>query len=241
MSQVPTQMISSYSNCKPLSTSDPAYDEISKGIRQSWPNACITMIDTIDIPHLRTKYEKWRETLRTLAKDGEVLDTEYTAYHGTKARYVEDICRGGFNPDKGRVMAYGYGIYFATNFSMSWHFTDTADELEMSYIFICKLLPGRIQPTSTASQPPQANYHSQANNPRQPTVFAIPSHEMMIPEYLVRFSKKAETPVAPQNPLRNVLEGDAASPLDLKRYSREERSLIRQLQSVVKKGQKKSK
>lgn len=178
----------SYSNCQPLSLSDPAYDEIVKGIRETWPKACITMIDKIDIPHSRVAYEEWRKTLKVMS-----YEKEYIAYHGTKAENVESICKNGFLPESGRVMAYGYGIYFAKNFSLSYSYTNTErDELEMSYIFVCKLLPGYIAP-GMANQLPPDGFHSRADFPDSPNIFAIPKPSMMIPEYLVRFHKKSET------------------------------------------------
>jgi hypothetical protein len=230
--------ITAYSNCEPLPLSDPAYDEISRGIRASWPNACITMIDRITIPPLRNAYEAWRKKLEemeardarkakldemlkpstlesgtyghwhtqqelqtaTLSQDySKKITREFTAYHGTKETHVESICKRGFDPAKGKTMAHGYGIYFASQFRTSWAYTGTeADDSKMSYIFVCKLLPGRIQ-TGQANAKPPPGFHSRADFPSAPTIFAIPEDYMMIPEYLVRFSKRSEM-VSTANP-----------------------------------------
>jgi hypothetical protein len=190
--------ITAYSNCEPLPLSDPAYDEISKGVRASWPQACITMIDRISIPHLHGAYEDWRKQLEQMEKEKKddihvaPISREFTAYHGTREVNVESICKNGFQPAEGKVMAYGYGIYFAKNFSMSWNYSgQEQDETKMSYIFVCKLLPGRIQ-AGQANTKPSSGYHSRADMPSAPNIFAIPEVHMMIPEYLVRFSKRSE-------------------------------------------------
>jgi hypothetical protein len=206
-------MIPSYSFCTPLPVGDPEYSKITQTVLQSYPRACITMIDRYENPEIRQAYETWRKILQGLQekrvdeekvyKGGFVterpLDHEFTVYHGTKQQYVEGICKNGFRPEAGRVMAYGFGIYFATNFSTSWAYTNQGaeDRDPMSYIFICKILPGRIE-TPAANQRPSAGYHIRADNPGAPNIFAIPDPQMMIPEYLVRFHKVSEaTYVAP--------------------------------------------
>jgi hypothetical protein len=195
-------MIPSYSFCTPLPVGDPEYSKITQTVLQSYPRACITMIDKYENPQIRQAYEGWRKILQGLqaadpAKKTGLLtrpyDHEFTVYHGTKQQYVEGICKNGFRPEAGRVMAYGFGIYFATNFGTSWAYTNQGaeDRDPMSYIFICKILPGRIE-TPAANMQPSTGYHSRADNPSAPNIFAIPYPQMMIPEYLVRFHKVSE-------------------------------------------------
>jgi hypothetical protein len=183
-----------YSFCEPLPLSDPAYDELVKQVRETYPRACITMIDRINNATLAQNYEEKRRQL--LEKGAPVA--EYTVYHGTAERNVESICRSGFLPSKGRVMALGFGIYFAKNFSYSHDYAPPADEFiadKQSYIFVCKILPGRIAP-ALANQYPPHGMDSRADNPEKPTIFAIPDPHQMLPVYLVRFAKEAETPLA---------------------------------------------
>lgn len=201
-------MIPSYSFCTPLPVGDPEYSKITQTVLHSYPRACITMIDRYDNPKIRQEYETWRKMLQNLQVAHQAnqtnlfirpYDYEFTVYHGTKQQYVESICKNGFRPEAGRAMAYGFGIYFATNFSTSWAYTNQGaeDRDPMSYIFICKILPGRIE-TPAANQRPSTGYHSRADTPSAPSIFAIPDPQMMIPEYLVRFHKNSEaTYVAP--------------------------------------------
>jgi hypothetical protein len=183
-----------YSFCEPLPLSDPAYDELVKQVRATYPRACITMIDRINNAPLTQNYED--KKLELAAKGAPV--TEYTVYHGTAERNVESICRSGFLPSKGRVMALGFGIYFAKNFSYSHAYAPPADEFladKQSYIFVCKILPGRIAP-ALANQYPPYGMDSRADSTEKPSIFAIPDPHQMLPVYLVRFAKEAETPLA---------------------------------------------
>jgi len=170
------------------------YQTIVDGVRASWPRACITMIDRVTIPQVRSAYEEWRKQLETLQAATNFITPvtrEFTAYHGTSAEHIESICKNGFTPSKGVTMAYGFGIYFGSTFRTSWNYARKTDDAEMNYIFICKLLPGKIAP-GAANQDPPPGFHSHGDFPTAPTIFAIPHAKMMIPEYLVRFSKSAE-------------------------------------------------
>jgi hypothetical protein len=218
-----------FPNCTPLSVSDPDYDRLSKLVRESYPRACITMIDRITIPHAQEAYEEWRNKVSD--------KTEYTVFHGTRFANVASICQHNFQPSEGRIMAYGFGIYFAKHFAYSWSFTDSIptdeEDSNMSYIFVCNILPGTFTQGTVNRQPPPG-YDSQVNALPDPFIFAIPQACMMIPRFLIRFSKEAERTYQKEKSVQQ--EG-----LDLKRFSPAERAAIRKMQSVVRKSEKKVK
>lgn len=223
-------MIPSYSFCTPLPVGDPEYSKITELVLKSYPRACITMIDKYENPKLREAYEGWREELRA-----QHYDQEYTVYHGTRQQCVEGICKRGFLPEAGRVMAQGFGIYFAAHFGTSWNYTNTGaeDKDPMSYIFICKILPGRID-VALADRKPSPGYHSRADNPAGPKVFAIPEGRMMIPEYLVRFHKISE--VTYEKPV-TVLPGFLMTEKGLAREAKRLAASVRKLERKSKKSQ----
>jgi hypothetical protein len=177
-----------YSNTEPLSTSDPVYDSITKLVLASYPKACICMIDTITTPEPIQRYSAFKE------KSG---FKEYTVYHGTSRKNVESIITNGFVPQKAKVCAYGIGIYFAKDFSFSWGYAD-AQETEidpMSYIFICKILPGPVCLGSSNAIAPKGFSQGNSQHADTATIFSIPNAEQMLPCYLVRFHKLSETSI----------------------------------------------
>lgn len=228
-----------FPNCTPLPLSDPDYDRLSKLVRESYPRACITMIDRITIPQAQKAYEEWLSNFSEKA--------QYTVFHGTKFANVASICQHSFQPSEGKVMAYGYGCYFAKYFAYSHTYTDSAstttEDSKMSYVFVCSILPGRIAHGIPNKMPP-SGFDSCANNPASPTIFAIPQACMMIPRFLIRFSKEAEQLFEPKEERMqhkmvepvSVQQGE----LDLKKFSREERATIRKMQQIIKKSEKKS-
>lgn len=232
-------------NCTPLSLSDPEYDRLSKLVRESYPRACITMIDRITIPQAQEAFEEWRNKVSH--------KTEYTVFHGTRFANVASILMHNFQPSEGRIMAYGYGNYFAKHFGYSWSFTDSIstnqEDSNMSYIFVCNILPGRFCRGTPNANPP-TGFDSQVDFPESPTIFAIPESHMMIPRFLIRFSKEAERSYKKEETVQDLLpygsssasslRSSAEEGLYLKRFTWEERQAIRKMQSLVKKSEKKS-
>jgi hypothetical protein len=174
-----------YSNTEPLSTSDPEYDSITKLVLASYPKACICMIDKITTPEPIQRYTSFKETSGY---------KEYTVYHGTSRNNVESIITNGFIPQKAKVCAYGIGIYFAKNFSYSWGYADHQEtEIDpMSYIFICKILPGAVCLGSSNAIAPKGFSQGNSQHADTATIFSIPNAEQMLPCYLVRFHKQSE-------------------------------------------------
>lgn len=178
--------VPSYINTKPLFTADPMYDTIANLVRTSYPTACIAMIDEITIPGLKEAFQQKKDDMLP------GFDKEVVVYHGTKKQYIEPILQNNFRPDLGKTQAYGKGTYFAKNFGYSWSYSDgeTKDD-PMSYIFICTILPGKMCIGSSDRLCP-LGYNSQVDSITSPSIYAIPTAEQILPQYLVRFHKNSE-------------------------------------------------
>jgi hypothetical protein len=191
-------MIPSYAHCEPLSLSDPAYQQTVDLVRTHYPRACIAMIDRYRNPVLEEAFEAKRARLAAAG-----VGQELRLFHGTKRHAVPHICEQGFQPSAGKVMAYGFGIYFAKHFSMSWGFSDSVETMNdpMSYVFVCRVLPGNLC-FGRANLLPSDGFHSSGNSGslETSTIFAIPSADQMIPEFLIRFHKNSERDYTPAPP-----------------------------------------
>jgi hypothetical protein len=159
------------------------YDKIVKTVLTNYPRACIVMIDRITIPAVEAAYEARRAELQD--------PSEKEVWHGTRESSIEPICCNGFQPTRGRTMAFGDGIYFSNEFKLSWNYSPVEfRSTDLSHIFLCKILPGRVYQTSGHSGPIPAGYDSSTNGTN---IFAIPRADQMKPEYLVRFHKLSES------------------------------------------------
>jgi hypothetical protein len=182
-----------------------------------------------------TTYHEWHKQAELqdsilLGKSNIPITKEYTVYHGTKGQNVENICKNGFEPSKGKVMALGYGIYFASSFGYSWAYTgEEQDDTKLSHIFICAILPGKTA-HGRSNQPPPKGYDSQVNDVTNPSIFAIPEKYMMIPQYLVRFSKRAE-----RVPLAPAAASDTLDPKEEKRILNQMRATLKKIETAEKK------
>lgn len=190
--------IVNFTNTVPLPLSDPQYDTLVKTVLANYPRACIVMIDKIQIPEVNIAYEQKR------GEDPE--SEELSLWHGTREAFVEGICKNGFLPNHGRTMAYGDGIYFAKEFKYSWSYCPP--EGELSYIFLCKVQPGKTYSSGGHRGPPPEGYDSCSNGS---TIYAISQATRMKPDYLIRFHKQSEMSAVPKSlPLAYEEEDQAA-------------------------------
>ena len=215
--------IVNFTNTVPLPLSDAMYDTLVKTVLASYPRACIVMIDKVQIPEVNADYERKQAEFGSASQ-------EFSLWHGTREANVESICTSGFQPQKGRTMAYGDGIYFAKEFAYSWHYAKDEFRLEnqtdLSYIFLGKVLPGRVYASQGHRGPAPQGYDSCANTDQ--SIFAIPQAAQMKPEYLIRFHKRSETSVA--TPLRRV---EHAEELDEAEMEKRVAKMMRSVKSKI--------
>lgn len=216
-----------YPNTESLSVSSPEYDSISKLVLSSYPKACICMIDRIIAPHVKQSYDEFKTSHTTFK--------EYTVYHGTKRTNVQSIINNGFTVAAAKICAYGLGIYFARDFSLSWGYADyeETNEDSMSYIFICKILPGPLCLGSVNSKAPDGFSQGNSTSADTATIFSISQSNQMLPEYLVRFHKNSEK-------INNITSEYIPSNISFKPTKLPISPLFRQLEAKAKKSSKKN-
>jgi hypothetical protein len=214
-----------YPNTESLSVSSPEYNEITKLVLTSYPKACICMIDKITSPQVKERYDEFKKVNPTLK--------EYTVYHGTKRKNIESIINYGFVLEAAKVCAYGHGIYFARDFALSWGYTDIQETIDdpMSYIFICKILPGPLCVGSLNSKAPSGFSQGNSASSDTATIFSIPNSNQMFPEYLVRFHKNSEILTVSKDPYEKQIT---------KTSSYISSPLLRKLEAKAKRSKKKN-
>lgn len=174
-------------------TSDGIWDRVSKVLLADYPQMCICWIERIGNPAVRAAYDARRLAMEAAAAStGGVPPTERVLFHGTKADRIDAIVRDGFKVALNRVSAYGIGTYFATSAALSAHYTDVSSRDEMSYMFVCRVLIGRIATGQTRNGIlDTAQFDNTSNGGANPTIFTTPTDDRAFPEYLVAFYKKA--------------------------------------------------
>jgi len=157
---------------------DPIYDEISKKIRQSYPNACICWIESNDNPFLKEKYD--------LRKSNVKITNEQELFHGSDIHSIDSICELGFDPTLNRTSAYGKGTYFAKHASYSKDYMKET-KIGLKFMIISDVIVGSPCLGSANLIINKDLYDSAVNSLTTPTIVVIPHIGAAYPKYIVSF------------------------------------------------------
>ena len=161
--------------------SDPVYDQISKRVRQSFPNSCICWIEEVQNPDLQKSYDELKLK----------IGNEKLLFHGTSEESINSIAAGGFNPDYNKTSAYGKGTYFAEKASYSFSYMKQGRD-GVAYMFLCSVLVGRMCRGSNQLVINTENYDSAVDNIDNPSIFVSPHAAAAYPKYIISFHKNAK-------------------------------------------------
>jgi hypothetical protein len=161
--------------------SDPVYDQISKRVRQSFPNSCICWIEEVQNPNLQKSYDELKLK----------IGNEKLLFHGTSEEAINSIAAGGFNPEFNKTSAYGKGTYFAEKASYSFSYMKQGRD-GVAYMFLCTVLTGRMCRGSNQLVINTENYDSAVDNIDNPTIFVSPHSAAAYPKYIISFHKNAK-------------------------------------------------
>lgn len=153
------------------------FAKVADYIKKTFRSTCIISVEKIVNPLLDMAYEE-RKTEYTARGYG----SEIRVFHGTKDAAVDSIIRDGFDVKYSKIAAYGIGTYFAKDFGTSTHYINIDNE-DHSFIFICKIMPGRTGMTGSGQQINRSLYDSSTNG----HIYSIPQNDAIKIEYLVRF------------------------------------------------------
>jgi len=164
-----------------IEMSDPVYDQISKRVRQSFPNSCICWIEEVQNPILQKSYDELKLK----------IGNEKLLFHGTSEEAINSIAAGGFNPEYNKTSAYGKGTYFAEKASYSFNYMKQGRD-GVAYMFLCSVLVGRMCRGSNQLVINTKNYDSAVDNVDNPTIFVSPHAAAAYPKYIISFHKNAK-------------------------------------------------
>jgi len=172
-----------------VSLSSKIYDDITKLIRISYPNACVLYMDEILNDILLSQYHQRKTIIEELR--GKENVREIMLFHGTKVECINNIATNGFMKCFNKVSAYGKGTYFSTKASYSSHYTDK-DNTDVSYMFVCDVLVGKCVVVNGPKEIDLTLYDNSVNNITTPDIYVTPYDDGAYPRYLVAYHKKAK-------------------------------------------------
>jgi len=171
-------------------------DHIMELIKKSFPNECVIMIEKINNPILKEKYEKRLSEMKRIR--GENVVKEVELFHGTDRASVENIAHNGFLTRYSKVNAYGIGTYFAKEYSYSRNYSLNKNKINGFNLFnnydtfiIAKVILGKPTITNSGKETNIELYDYSCNNIQNPTIFSIPYDDSTYPEYAITFYSQA--------------------------------------------------
>ncbi len=162
------------------------FEEVTKHITTSYPNACVMFIEKIEEHPNESAFQALKETITD--------PTEKILFHGTTESGAYSIAAHGYDPFLNKRAAFGKGTYFSANAIYSKHYMDithTKAGFELSYMLLNKVLVGRTQIGSPNKEIDLSKADTQVDSLAKPTIFAVPRAEQAIPIYLIAFHKNA--------------------------------------------------
>lgn len=173
---------------KGITMANPIFDELSKYIENSYPNACILYIDEVINEKLAKQYETRKAYL--ISKRGAENIKEMRLFHGTKAGVIDTIAENGFQKKYNKVSAFGKGTYFSTTATYSKDYSDR-DNKEVSYMFVCDVLIGNCTVVNGPNELNTKSYDNSVNSAVNPTIYVTPYDDGCLPRFLIAFYKNA--------------------------------------------------
>ena len=162
---------------------EPIYEEISKRVRDSFPNSCICWIEENQNSFLLGAYTN-RKALMT-------MPNEVQWFHGTREENISKIADEGFDPSYNKTSAYGKGTYFAKNAYYSQHYM-VQNKDGISFMFLCDISMGRIGPGRAGYDIDTSKYDCAVDNLEKPTIVVSPYGDAAYPRYIIAFHKTAK-------------------------------------------------
>jgi hypothetical protein len=167
-------------------------DYVMELIKKSFPNECVIMIEKINNPILKEKYNNCLKELKSLR--GENVIKEVELFHGTDRKSVENIALNGFLTKYSKVNAYGIGTYFAKDYSYSRNYSINKSKINGEKLFdnydtfiIAKVILGVPTVTVSSRNTDTSKFDYSCDNIKNPSIFSIPYDDAAYPEYAVVF------------------------------------------------------
>lgn len=176
-------------NISYVSINEPVYNEITKNIRKTYPNACI--IEISKIHHHEDTELFFLQRFENYLQENE--NTEIIQlYHGTSEESVKNILDCGFKKSLNTISAYGKGTYFSNNVSVSRQYASIKasrrqrEEHGLIFTIIADVI---ISNKGLAGTKPEPSCY--VNSITQPSIFCVPHDENIIPRYMVSYVENA--------------------------------------------------
>uniref|UniRef100_A0A3B5QMA6 Poly [ADP-ribose] polymerase n=1 Tax=Xiphophorus maculatus TaxID=8083 RepID=A0A3B5QMA6_XIPMA len=166
-----------------------AYRSIKKFFHENLPETKIDIISLQQIQNL-LHWDKYQSKA-----EGPL---ERHLFHGTRKVASESICLHGFDPRVAGLNghSHGFGSYFATNALMSHEYTEANESDEVGYMFLAKVLVGRVcLGKHYYRRPPNTKvslYDACVDNKQSPRMFIVFDNCQCYPYYLIKYKKLSE-------------------------------------------------
>lgn len=172
-----------------VSMNEPVYNEITKNIRKTYPNACI--IEVSKIIHDEYTELSFLQMFENYVQENE--NTEIVQlFHGTSEESVHNILDKGFKKSMNTVSAFGKGTYFSNDVKVSKQYAASraSQRQKRDHGLIFTIIADVIISSKGLphTKPEPSCY---VNSMTYPTIFCVTCDDNIIPRYVVSYVENA--------------------------------------------------
>ncbi|XP_043964090.1 protein mono-ADP-ribosyltransferase TIPARP-like [Gambusia affinis] len=176
-----------------------AYRIVKKFFHENLPETTMDIISIQQIQNL-LHWDKYQRQKTHMQKHHTKAEgpLERHLFHGTTKVASESICLHGFDPRVAGLNghSHGFGSYFATDTLMSHEYTEASESDEVGYMFLAKVLVGRVcLGKHYYRRPPNTKvslYDACVDNKQNPQMFIVFDSCQCYPYYLIKYKKLSE-------------------------------------------------
>jgi poly [ADP-ribose] polymerase 7/11/12/13 len=123
-------------------------------------------------------------------KYGRGNENEVRLLHGTKSTIAFRICEENFDiriAGENLSPMYGHGVYFATESSLSDHYSSDEEKDGLKYVIVARVLAGRMGYGKPELRKPPEDCDCVVDYPAKPRIYCIFDYNQLYPEYVVKY------------------------------------------------------
>ncbi|KAJ8319960.1 hypothetical protein KUTeg_001547 [Tegillarca granosa] len=171
------------------------YKKVKDLFGMSMPAGLISSIERIENGELWMNFASKRDKMKRKKKSGDL--NERRLFHGTYHRYVDAICRQGFDfrfSGKSVGTKYGKGSYFSKSSIYADSYTDESKEMFVVLVLAGDTVkgdPSYVRPPPKNPRDPHELYDSCVDDVNSPNIYVIFTFDQVYPQYVVKYKRKS--------------------------------------------------
>ncbi|XP_048759482.1 E3 ubiquitin-protein ligase MIB2-like isoform X2 [Ostrea edulis] len=164
------------------------FSNVSSILIEGLPNADVKEVIRVQNAHLWQLFSVKKKMFTS--KYGRGNENEVRLLHGTKSKTAFKICKENFDiriAGENLSPMYGHGVYFATESSLSDHYSSEEESDGLKYVLMARVLAGKMGYGKPDLRKPPDDCDCVVDYPSKPRIYCIFDYNQLYPEYVIKY------------------------------------------------------